>query len=488
MKPLNSLLKSVALALAAASLSSPALAELTNPAVLDGLGPLEQAAARANQAVYDRLTGGSEPLCFDQQRAPSGACTGPVFDIFRNVRELVHTSNQLAGSGPTEFSLGLDLEGLGFALRWTAAEELSAQGASATRFANDQLGSLASRLSALRFGVRGSRLADVWREPDGRVAFRTDVPLGGGASADEPSIARRWGVFLDGSFGYGRKADTTFAGGFENAFDFEGTEATLGVDFRVSPRLVVGGLFGYTDRAVDFDSRFSVVDGRIDSDGESLMLYGLWEAGGVYLSGSVGGQRLSHELERRITYPSLNPLVSSTDVTARGDTRSSALIASFGAGYGWSRRAFTLEPFLKGEYQDIRIRGFTERDADGFEFAYGRQDVQSFDLSGGLKLQYVLTPRFGVVIPYLRAEYHRELENGPRRISAVYAGLAALEQLTGADFALPTDAPDEEFYVAAAGFSVVLRRGLQGFLQFQRVFDLDTVTDRAITGGVRLEL
>lgn len=476
------------LALIAGGACAPVFADLSD---LSFVNPIERAAARANQAVFDQLTSGANPLCPEQLRAAAGTCTGVLFETFSNVRELVHTANELTGSGPTNYSLDLDQANLGFALRWTAAEELAAQGSSATQFSNSQLNSLASRISALRFGARiarndtesGSLLAR-----GGQSAAR-----GGGASADEQSIASRWSAFLDGSFGYGRKDDTTDpfnpagSSGAEDAFDFDGQEVTLGVDYRMRERLVLGALLGFTDRSIDFDSAVSIVDGRIDGKGESLMLYALWENDRFYLSGSLGGQWLSYDMDRRITYPSLNPLVASIDHTTSSETDSQTVIATLGGGLSFNVRAFAFEPFVKAEYQDISIDGFTEAGSSGFELTYGGQDIKSFDVAAGFKVNYAWTPSFGVVVPYVRGEVHKQLENDRRTISSLYAGLPAPTVSSTSDFGLATDAMDDEFFLAAAGFSVVLKHGLQGFLQFQQVFDLQTFEDRAITGGIRVE-
>lgn len=470
---------SVPLALLTGLAATSAYADLTG---LTFENPIEAAGARANQAVYDELLA----VCPELTPVPVAGCTGTVFETFENVRELVHTANELTRQGPTEFSLGLEQSDLGFALRWTAAEELAAQGASATEFSNSQVGALASRLSALRFGARGFRIAN--RSTDESVIFASEgsIRLGGGASADEESIASRWGAFLDGSFGYGNKDDTSFVGGAEDAFDFDGQEVTLGVDRRMSDNLVIGVIGGYTDKAIDFDSLQSIVDARIDADGYSAMLFAMWQAEHLYASGSVGGQWLDLDMTRRITYPSLNPIVPSVDATTVSATKSDAITATFGVGYDARWKALTVGPYLKADYQDIKIDGFTEggTDAESFNFRVGSQDIKSLDTAVGLHVTYVLKPSFGVVVPYLRGEFHRELENESRAVSAVYAGVTGT---SAGDFALRTDEPDDDYATAAAGLSVVLAHGLQGYIQYQQVFSLDTYTDRVITGGARYE-
>jgi outer membrane lipase/esterase len=105
-----------------------------------------------------------------------------------------------------------------------------------------------------------------------------------------------------------------------------------------------------------------------------------------------------------------------------------------------------------------------------------------------VQLQYVFTPRFGVLVPYLSARYHREVLDDVRRVSARYAD--AYEQLLqniAADFNVATDPPDEDYYTAAAGVTVVLAGGLMGFVQYLEVLDLENYSDSVITGGMRYE-
>jgi len=156
--------------------------------------PIEIAAARANQSVYDLLTtpqGPNETATCDPfliSDPGQGACTGEVFRVFTQTRELVHNANELTGEGPTGFSLGLDRQRLGFALRWTAAEELAAQGSAATRFSGSQSNSLAARLSALRFGARGFRVVATEVGGEQWLASSGVAPLGGGASAEPACV------------------------------------------------------------------------------------------------------------------------------------------------------------------------------------------------------------------------------------------------------------------------------------------------------------
>jgi uncharacterized protein YhjY with autotransporter beta-barrel domain len=476
----------VGLALCGTAGAQQVTGSLVDAATAFNFNLLEQAAARANQATYNALVGPCEQ--------GAGPCSASDLVVFENTRELVETANELLGSGSTRFSLGLDSEGLGFALRWTAAEEMSGQGSSQTKFTASQLSALATRLSVLRWGVSGLRRVQNYSGDDGEVLLADGGHArGGGASSDGLAESHRWGSFIDGSFGYGSKDPTVL----EDAFDFDGQEITVGFDYRFSPAFVAGAIFGYSDKEIDFDSSLSIVDGGIKSDGYSGILFGMLEGEHAYVTASIGYQTLTHDTTRRITYPSINPTVESVDSTARSSADSSAFLATASAGYAFRLGTFAIEPTLDVTYSDTTVDAFTESSVDNlnpstsndpFNLRVGKQSIESLDVAPSLKLQYVFTPRFGAIIPYLIGRYHIQLSDDAREISARYAdAIGALAGVSGTDFAVRTDEPDEEYYTAAGGVTLVFGSGLNGYLQYLKVLDLDHYDDAVITGGFRYE-
>jgi hypothetical protein len=115
----------------------------------------------------------------------------------------------------------------------------------------------------------------------------------------------------------------------------------------------------------------------------------------------------------------------------------------------------------------------------------------------GLRFQYVVTPRFGVIVPFWTIALHREGEDDARTITTGYTALA--DVLGSSTFVLPTDTPDDSYYTLAAGFSTVLRGGrqarldgriaggLSGFVQLAVVEERETYDDQMVTMGVRYE-
>jgi uncharacterized protein YhjY with autotransporter beta-barrel domain len=477
---------------------------------------IEQAAADANQAVFDAF----EPRCNpdgqlnqipDPQGPPPGSnCGGDQFFAYLVARELVHTANELRGQGgPTVASLGLDQEGLGLALRWTAAEEFAAQGSMATEFANGQLSNLAARMSALRYGAGGFGITNL-HDPGGQIELFAGGGgrRGGGAAADDATgeTYSPWGGFLNYSFGYGEKGPTSL----EDAFDFDGSEVTLGVDYRFPSNLVLGGIVGFSEQAIDFDeaaSAISVVDGTMESDATSVIAFALYQAERLNLSGSIGWQAIDYDVSRDIKYPSFNPDTESVYSVANSHPEADATTATFGVGYAMTFEKFTFEPYFNAEYLDLTVDAFSEErsinllsNADvshRFDLRVSEQKIESLDLSAGLRFQYVFTPRLGVIVPYLSIEAHRELDDDARTITS---GYTVLEDVLGTStFVLPTDARDDSYQTVTAGFSIVLRGGrqreadgpiaggLSGFFQVKTVQKLANYDDSVITGGFRYE-
>jgi len=479
---------------------------------------VEEAAANANQATFNALDESCNPGgVFDSIATPGAPPIGTgcedqnVFNAYLTVRELVHTANELQGTGPTVASLRTDQEGLGTALRWTAAEELAAQGSAASEFANSQLSNLASRLNALRFGARGFSVAlnNGDGTAEGIYAANYGAAHGAGASADQDGATySSWGGFLNGSFGWGKKKDTDL----EDAFDFDGTDVTLGVDYRFRNNFVFGGLVGYKDQTIDFDktaSAIRVVDGGIGIEGTSAILFGLFQGEKAYASGSVGFEQIDYSVDRRIKYGSNNPDVGSANSIALSSPQADIVLATFNAAYALNKGRFTFEPYVKINYMDVTIDAFDEDpsvtpqgnlDSNSFDLRVAEQSFDSLDGVVGLKLQYTFTPKFGVIVPYAKVESHSELSRTSREISAGYNSLddfgSGNSPLT---FRVDTDEVDENWYTWAVGFSMVLRGGrqrtydspiyggLMAFIQYESIEDLDNYEQAIVSGGFRYE-
>ncbi len=480
-------------------LPSIAKADLTEIEFSNGL---ETAAALANQATYLSLIDagcGQQPTFGEGQEEPiENACTPQMFNLFENVRELVHTANALSrNGGPTEYSLNLDVEGLGNALRWTAGEEFSSQGSLNGEFVADQVANLSSRLKALRRGSKGFGVSYFGvNQPSRQIASvgNNNNQSGGGASADQGFTSSRWGGFLNLDVGYGKKGASVF----EDAYDFDGTKISFGADYRYDLNWVFGVTGGLTDQEIDFDSSKSIVDGGIETEGYSLMPYAMYQSDIMYASFSLGLQSQSIDMTRYIKYPSLNPNVSSVNTISVSSTDSSTTSFFAEVGYSYNNAALVIEPFVSLANSSTTIDGFDERDINdlAFDLTVAKQKIDSLELSYGVKFQYALTPNWGVVVPYLDIQSHHQQEDDSRNISSTYSNLPS-GQLDGINFNLPTSEIDNNYYSYTLGLSFVLRGdtfidengnssgSIQGFVNYRTIEGISNYSEETISVGAR---
>ncbi|HLZ99990.1 MAG TPA: autotransporter outer membrane beta-barrel domain-containing protein [Steroidobacteraceae bacterium] len=431
------------------------------------------AAARANDAAYAKLL----PLCAG---AGTAACAGATQQLYYQLRALEDNANEFLGRGETTYSLRLQPSGVANALQWTAPEEYSAQGSMTSQFANSQASILTNRFAALHFASMATRLAANVDDGSSATWAAAYSALGGSAGADVSNVSfGRFSAFVNSGFGAGVKSPTTF----EDAFAFDSTEASAGLDYRISDRLVVGLLAGHTERRVDFNSAESVVAGGIRGNGQSGTLYVQYEGDAAYLNGSLGSQHMSLRSQRKITYPSNNPLVPSVNVTAVSDASAVTTTASAAGGYVWHYKAASVEPYINGVYTHTRIGSFTENASNGFDVRLDGQSIVSTEAMLGLKLQYAILPPFGVIVPYVYGEYRHQFAESSRTVGSSYASDAS----ASSDFNLPTDAAPNHYYVAGAGASIVLPHGIQGFVQYIRVLQYSNYSDHVFSGGLRWE-
>lgn len=455
------------------------------------LNSLELRAAQAALSTYASLLSSG---CIDTALVDPGVgpCSGQVFTLFSNVRELIHSANDLTSDGPTGFSLRLSLEDFGFALRWTAAEEYAAQGSLSSDFSRGQLSGLSSRLGALRMGARGFSVNASQFGPDAQLYAQNGESASGGSAGVDDGYSR-WGGFVNYVFGAGRKDPTSL----EDAFDFDGTAVNFGIDYRINNTWIAGFICGITEQEIDFNSNLSIVDGGILSDGFSFIPFVAYNNGGFFFSGSLSFQQLSFDTTRDISYPSLNINVSSVNTTTVSSTDASVFSYFGEIGYTWRWNQFSVEAFANADMSTIDIDGFVENDLnnDAFDLVVSNQSLDQSELTVGAKFQTVLTPSFGVFIPYFNLELINQTETDASLVNSRFASAISTQNT----FNVPTDELDSSYSVYTLGVSAVLRGGerrsdggpvtggIQGFVQYKLIQGLENYAIDGVAFGFRYE-
>ncbi|MEN8130590.1 MAG: autotransporter outer membrane beta-barrel domain-containing protein [Pseudomonadota bacterium] len=410
--------------------------------------------------------------------------SNPDEQLFRVCNAMIHTSNENQGSGATDNSLGIsDAELLG-ALQDIAHEEAITQGTMATETSSAQQANIGVRISELLGRVPSVGLAGVRYKIDGRqvkassLGFTAPQSVRGGAAGDTDTIGSKLGGFVNGVVGFGDKDQTDR----EDGFDFNTYGITAGVDYRFTNNFVLGLAGGYSNLDVDIESTTGRSGGDVEADGYSFSVYGLYYLDEFYFNGVVSYGFNDYDTSRGVVIPSNNPSRDPIDATASATTDSDQISLAGTVGYEFSRDAMTFGPYLRGDYLDVDIDGYTESGAGGLNLVIDKQSLKSLTSALGGQLSYSLSQNFGIVVPHGRLEWIHEFEDASRSISARY-----LHNVNNTFWTAPSDDPDRDYFTLGIGVSTVFRGGIQAFLDYQTLLAKQDINEHVFTLGGRYE-
>jgi outer membrane lipase/esterase len=422
-------------------------------------------------------------------------------DLYLRCNEMVVTADVLNGN-PTvgRRSLGYTQAAqLRAALQQVSGEELAAQGSLSTQVSSGQFANISGRLNALRFGGASAasrgRVAALDSQPHNHElhADNSNLPrLGAGASSDA-GADRRWGWFVESSYGFGDHDQTDS----EDAFDFDSVSVSTGTDYNFGSA-VLGFSAGFDNYKADFDNATLVSGGDVEVKGVSGSLFGAyfgesWSVNGIATYGS-----LDSDVTRRAQYVSLNAGCSPVCGASRelkGSPDGSYVALGVTLSRDFSAGGWDITPSLTGSYRDVDIDSYSETDTfanGGLALAYDDQAIESKRAIVGVALSRPISKAFGVLTPNARVEWHHEFEDDPRVLRAKYQvetdlGLSAQNNFSCAVscFAFSTGPVDSDFAVAGVGLSATFAQRLQAYAYYEMLLGVENLSSNSIALGIR---
>ncbi len=290
-----------------------------------------------------------------------------------------------------------------------------------------------------------------------------------------------WGIYLVIGGGRHRRAESDNEAGFTGDL----RQIGIGVDRRFGRSWVAGVLVA----RVEAQRRFADRLGRADSRevGISLYLDGrLGEATGLHLALGRGERRL--DLARRIAYtlvlnagqPTQSTVAVSGLATARpGGSHNRAAVA---LQHELALGAHTLSLRLASEYSKVRVDAFAESGGAGLALRRGANALDSHTLQIGGEWTRSLSFGSGVINPYLRIEWLRELKSPPTRAEASFVA-----DVAGTPIVFSRDRLDRDYAEVSLGAVAVRARGWSLFAQWDRLLGNREFDQHLVSLGVRGE-
>ncbi len=446
---------------------------LISPFFLLLLGVSSASAQGTTRKPPDLGTQGTTP---PQQRVGSAidnVCPG-LFKILPSLNaaqsDLFRRCSDMEDPGTT----GLGTSALPGVLNTLWPDGGSVQGANAVDTKSMQLQSIGTRLAALRLGIGGISLNGLPVDSDMRTAAADPSQGGGGASADRAPFGGL-GVFLNGIGNFGSQ-DTTSR---ETGFDYHTAGLIAGTDYRFTDKLIAGLAFSYLRTNADLDLSL----GEVDSQSYGLFLYGTYYFGQAYIDLLGGFTWNNYDVTRRIVYgPAPGFTGEAVNRTASGSTDGWQYTFNGGAGYDFQQGPLTVTPYVRVEYLNLNIAGYTESGADGLNLKVQSQTVDSLLTILGGRAGYAISTSVGVFVPQFRAEWRHELLNDKRAVHAQFAN-----DPFGVPFLVSTDNPDRNYFSLGASLVGTFQKGVSAFADFATILGLTDVANYNFTAGVRVQ-
>lgn len=282
-------------------------------------------------------------------------------------------------------------------------------------------------------------------------------------AGDEMLLSSRWGTFVNGNVIIGDRDSSSRSIGFDDIT----AGVSAGVDYRVLPNLVAGVGAGYSHTDTDFDG---------GGDSNTNAYYGVLYATAdpvenVYVDAvaSLGG--IDFDTDRR----------TASGATAESDTDGVQFWGGVTGGYTFVRDAASFGPYVRVNGAVTWIDDFSESGAGVENLLYDDQTVESFSTVLGGRADYAISTEFGVVVPYLRAEYEHEFAD------SASTDVRFATDPSGTKFRVSGVDVDRDFFNLGGGVSAVFAGSWSAFLDYDGLVGAEDLTRHSITFGVRKE-
>jgi outer membrane autotransporter protein len=292
-----------------------------------------------------------------------------------------------------------------------------------------------------------------------------ETPEGDQRTIDD---AGRVGMFVVGGARFGKyKADID-----RPAAKNDETHVMGGLDFRVSPKTLLGAFGGYSRTDADLSGPNIAAPSKLES----------WFAGGYgtvgigpfYIDAFGSYTDLRWNLSRGYDFGGISGIS-----TAR--TKGRVWTAGGSTGLSFSAGNFEIEPFAALRYADIKIDGFAETGSPA-ALTVGRIDAKSLRLNLGGRVGTKFNAGSVVVRPQLRGGWYKEFElDDPRSISVAFNN-----STISTPFQFRTTPLSSEYYNAGAALNVAGSGPLSMVVDYDVQFDQEREY-HALTLGARLK-
>jgi outer membrane autotransporter protein len=288
------------------------------------------------------------------------------------------------------------------------------------------------------------------------------------------------------------ETDRADGGDPERGYDGDLWALEVGLDYRFTDRLVMGGIVTYEEADADFDRDLqqgqpfqpAPDSGSMESESWAITLFGVFNLTDNFFVDAALGYRSSEYTFERTSVFQESGRSFQVPVQTEGDPDGDEYWGSLNLGYDFQRGAWSFGPYGGITYATSDIDSYLEQDKNGsgLNMRVDDTDRDSVLTHLGLRASYAISTSNGVWVPQFRAEWLHDFDNDPLEVDATYA-LDSAQTLYG----LEGNNPDDDYFNLGLGLVGILPNGWVPFIDGEIQLGLEDFDRYRLTAGLRKE-
>ncbi len=316
-------------------------------------------------------------------------------------------------------------------------------------------------------GIAANFATSVFGRLDAYRTFQAFAPGSGMAmSRAMPTKApiapeSRWSVYGDANYGRGSLERQAFGAGY----DYQAVGGTIGIEYRVDPKLRVGAVFGYSAPDVKLDVQNA--HDRINSF--QFAGYGSFTDINWFADALVAYGHHHYDLDRQ----GVIDLV-------RGTTGADTFTAAGRAGYLVDAGPVRIGPIAGLAYTRAVVQPYTETGDILITMAVDRQALDNLTGDAGLQLRFPFVLGTGLYSPFINVTAEHDFLGSGRTVTTTQVTTPLLPVLT----AIPDRA--RTYGRVAAGIAAIISGNVSATVNASTTFARDGGNDAAVSSGIKV--
>jgi outer membrane lipase/esterase len=316
----------------------------------------------------------------------------------------------------------------------------------ATNFANATFGRLDAYRRSGAFGL-GNAL-----EADYRLFKKEPAPL---------PAENRWSIYAEGNYASGSRNEKFY----ESSFDYSAGGGTVGVEYKISPDMLVGGVFGYSNPSVD------LVTQQVHNDINSYQFggYASYTTPTWFSDGLLAYGHHFYKIDRQ----------GIIDVI-HGNTNADTFTAAGRGGYlfdiGWMR----FGPIAGLNYTNANVKGYTETGDVLIAMMVDGQKLDSLTGSAGVQFRYPFWIWARPYSSFVNVTAEHDFIGSGRTITTTQVTTPLLPVLT------PIESQGRTYGKVAGGLATAITANISAMVNGVTTFALAGGNVSGINGGIKI--